>query len=358
MAFNQTNISTFRGDVFCLNFFRVQFFVMYLTKVIGGRKMKKLSSLLLILLLTIGVLAACGEQKETVKDEGNSSTEQKGEETAYPVTIKDALDNEVTIEAKPEKIVSLIPSNTEIAFALGLGEQVVGVSDFDNYPEEAAAKEKIGGMEINIEKIISLQPNLVLAHASAMNGTEGLQQLRDAGLTVLVINDAQNFEQVYDSIAMIGKATGEDKKAEELIKSMQGKLAEIKAKAGEIKEKKNVFVEVSPAPEVYTTGKNTFMDDMITLINAENVANDQEGWIKIDQETMIDRNPDVIITTYGYYTENAVEQVLARQGWENVNAIKNKQVIDVDSDRVTRSGPRIVEGVEELAKAVYPEVFK
>ncbi|MFJ5761293.1 ABC transporter substrate-binding protein [Neobacillus sp. NPDC093182] len=320
--------------------------------------MKKLSALLLILLLTIGALAACGEQKETVKDEGNSSTEQKGEETAFPVTIKDALDNEVTIKAKPEKIVSLIPSNTEIAFALGLEEQVVGVSDFDNYPEEAAAKEKIGGMEINIEKIISLQPNLVLAHASAMNGTDGLQQLRDAGLTVLVIHDAQNFEQVYDSIVMIGKATGENKKAEELIKSMQDKLAEIKAKAGEIKEKKKVFIEVSPAPEVFTTGKNTFMDEMISVINADNIANDQEGWIKIDQEVMIDRNPDVIITTYGFYTENAVEQVLSRQGWENVNAIKNKQVIDVDSDRVTRSGPRIVEGVEDLAKAVYPEVFK
>ncbi|MFP7296523.1 ABC transporter substrate-binding protein [Neobacillus niacini] len=320
--------------------------------------MKKLSSLLLILLLTIGALAGCGEQKEPVKDEGNRSSEQKGEETAFPVTIKDALDNEVTIEAKPEKIVSLIPSNTEIAFALGMGEQIVGVSDFDNYPEEAATKEKIGGMEINIEKIISLQPNLVLAHASAMNGTEGLQQLRDAGLTVLVINDAQNFEQVYDSIAMIGKAAGENKKAEELIKSMQDKLAEIKVKAGEIKEKKKVFVEVSPAPEVFTTGKNTFMDEMITLINAENTANDQEGWIKIDQEVMIERNPDVIITTYGNYTENAVEQVIERQGWENVNAIKNKQVIDVDSDSVTRSGPRIVEGVEELAKAVYPEVFK
>lgn len=331
---------------------------MYFDEVIGGRTMKKLSALLLILLLTIGALAACGEQKETAKNEGNSSSEQKGEETAFPVTIKDALDNEVTIDTKPEKIVSLIPSNTEIAFALGLGEQVVGVSDFDNYPEEAAKKEKIGGMEINIEKIISLQPNLVLAHASAMNGTEGLQQLRDAGLTVLVVNDAQKFEQIYDSIAMIGKATGENKKAEELIKSMQDKLAEIKAKAAEIKEKKKVFVEVSPAPEVFTTGKNTFMDDMITLINAENIANDQEGWIKIDQEVMIERNPDVIITTYGFYTENAAQQVLSRQGWENVNAIKNKQVIDVDSDRVTRSGPRIVEGVEDLAKAVYPEVFK
>jgi iron complex transport system substrate-binding protein len=321
--------------------------------------MKKLSSLLLILLLTIGALAACGEQKEPVKDVGNSSTEQKGEETAFPVTIKDALDNEVTIEEKPEKIVSVIPSNTEIAFALGLGNEVVGVSNYDNYPEEVASKEKIGDMELNIEKIISLQPNLVLAHEStADNGKEGLQQLRDAGIAVLIINDALNFEQVYETINTIGKATGETKAAEELIEGMQDKLAEIKAKAGEIKEKKKVFVEVSPAPDVFTTGKNTFMDEMINVVNAENIANDQEGWVKMDQESIIDRNPDVIITTYGFYTENATELLLSRQGWENVNAIKNKQVIDVDSDTVTRSGPRIVEGVEELAKAVYPEVFK
>jgi iron complex transport system substrate-binding protein len=329
------------------------------TKSFRGRKMKKLSTLYLILLLTIIALAACGEQKEPVKDEANSSTEQKGEETAFPVTIKDALDNDVTIEEKPEKIVSVIPSNTEIAFALGLEEEIVGVSNFDNFPEEVTSKEKIGDMELNIEKIISLQPNLVLAHESTADNTkEGLQQLRDAGITVLVIHDALNFDQVFDTIMMIGKATGETKKAEEVVTGMKNKLADIKAKAAEIKEKKKVFVEVSPAPEVFTTGKNTFMDQMISIINAENIAGDQEGWVQMDQEAIIDRNPDVIITTYGFYTENAAEQVLSRQGWENVNAIKNKQVIDVDSDRVTRSGPRIVEGVEDLAKAVYPQTFK
>lgn len=310
-------------------------------------------------MLTIGVLASCGEQKDTVKEENNSKTEQQSTDKAFPVTIKDALDQEVIIEEKPEKIVSLIPSNTEIVFALGLGEEVVGVSDYDNYPEEVSTKEKIGGMEINLEKIISLQPNLVLAHASsAHNGEEGLQQLKDAGIDVLVVNDAQNFDQVYDSIAMIGKATGETKKADELIAGMKEKLAVIKEKSAEIKEKKKVLVEVSPAPDIFTTGKNTFMNEMLEVINAENIANDQEGWIKIDQEAMLERNPDVIITTYGDYVENPPEQVIGRKGWENVNAIKNNQVIDVDSDRVTRSGPRVVEGVEDLAKAVYPEVFK
>ena len=138
--------------------------------------MKKLSTLLFLLMLTIGVLAACGEQKEQVKEQNNGNS-SKTEETAFPVTIKDALDNEITIKEKPEKIVSLIPSNTEIAFALGLGEEIVGVSNFDNYPEEVSTKEKIGDLNVNIEKVISLQPNLVLAHASTDLG-EGLQQLK------------------------------------------------------------------------------------------------------------------------------------------------------------------------------------
>jgi iron complex transport system substrate-binding protein len=321
--------------------------------------MKKLYSLLLVVLLIVGILAGCAEKKDQVKEENNTSVEKKAEAGAFPVTIKDALDNNIVIEKKPEKIVSLIPSNTEIAFALGLDNEVVGVSDFDNYPKEVTKKEKIGGQEINLEKIISLKPDVVLAHASSAHNSEaGLQQLKDAGITVLVVNEAQNFDQVYDSIDMIGKATGETEKSDEIIKGMKDKLAEIKAKAGEIKEKKKVLVEVSPAPEIYTPGKNTFMDEMLSVINAENIANDQEGWIKIDQEAMIKRNPDVIITTYGYYVKNPLEQVLSRKGWETVNAVKNKQVVDVDSDRVTRSGPRIVEGVEDLAKAVYPEVFK
>jgi iron complex transport system substrate-binding protein len=321
--------------------------------------MKKLYSLLLVVLLTVGVLAGCAEKKDQVKEETKTGVEKKTAEITYPLTLTDGTQNKVTIEKKPEKIVSLIPSNTEIVFALGLDKEVVGVTDFDNYPEAATKKEKIGGQEINLEKIVSLTPDLVLAHASwASTAEAGLQQLKDAGIPVLVVNDAQNFDQVFDSIDLIGKAVGETTKADALISGMKEKLEEIKAKAGEIKEKKKVLVEVSPAPEIYTTGKNTFMDQMLSVINAENIANDQEGWIKIDQEEMIKRNPDVIVTTYGFYVKNPVEQVLSRKGWETVNAVKNKHVVDVDSDRVTRSGPRIVEGVEDLAKAIYPEIFK
>lgn len=321
--------------------------------------MKKWYSLLFTVLLTLGVLAGCGQQNNQGNEKKETTGDKPTEQAAFPTTIKDALGNDVTIEKRPEKIVSLMPSNTEVAYALGLGDEIVGVSDFDNYPEEATKKEKVGGTEVNLEKIIALKPNLVLAHAStAHNAEAGLNQLKDAGIPVLVVNDAQSFDQVYDSILMIGKATGETQKAEELVKGMKDKLAEIKKKAAGITEKKKVFVEVSPSPEIYSPGNKTFMNEMLTAINAENVTSDLEGWAKVDQEAIIKHNPDVIITTYGYYVDNAMEQVLSRAGWENVTAIKSKQVIDVDSDRVTRSGPRIIEGVEDLAKAVYPEVFK
>ncbi|MCH1626419.1 ABC transporter substrate-binding protein [Ferdinandcohnia quinoae] len=325
--------------------------------------MKKLYSLLFLLLLSFGLLTGCGDgkDKQVKEDDSSKNTEQvdQAETAAFPVTIKDALDNEVVIEEKPAKIVSLIPSNTEIAFELGLGDEIVGVSDFDNYPEEAAKKEKIGGMEFNVEKIISLSPDLVLAHEStALNSTEGLQQLRDSGIKVFVVDDAQSIDAVYESILMVGKATGTVKEAETTVKAMKEKLAEIESKIADIADKKVVYVEVGPAPENYTTGKNTFMDGMLTILKAENVAGDQEGWVIMDQEALLQKNPDVIITTYGDYVEDPIGQVMNRDGWQDVSAVKNKQVADVNSDLVTRSGPRIIEGIEELAKAIYPEIFK
>jgi iron complex transport system substrate-binding protein len=318
--------------------------------------MKKMRSLFLALIAVLTILGACSNSNDV-----NQKQTETTKSSEFPVTIKDALDQEVVIEKKPERIISLLPSNTEIAFGLGLGKQIVGVSDFDNYPEEVKEKEKIGGMEFNVEKIISLKPDLVLAHASnANNAKAGLDQIRNAGIDVLVVNDANSFSKVYESIDMIGKATGKTKEATDMINEMKGKVEEIRKKAAEIKDDKKVkvFVEVSPAPDIFTTGKGTFLNEMLEIINAENAAADQEGWVQITEEAIIQLNPDVIVTTYGFYEKNPVKKVLSRKGWENVSAIKNKRVYDVNSDTVSRPGPRLVEGLEELASVVYPEVFK
>jgi iron complex transport system substrate-binding protein len=321
---------------------------------------QKFYALFALLALSLGILAGCGSTSEEAQDNQNTEgqTEQSEQQAAFPLTLTDALDNEVVIEEEPKTIVSLIPSNTEIVYELGLGEKVVGLSDYDNYPEETANVEKVGGMEFNVEKIVSLNPDIVLAHeSSALAAEAGLTQLKDAGITVFVVNDAVNFEEVYETINLIGQMTGTTEEAEALTADMKAKLDKIKEKAATVTEKKKVFVEVSPAPDIYTPGKNTFMDIMLQVINAENAAGDLDGWASIDQESIVERNPDVIITTYGYYSEDPVGQVTSREGWADMTAVKNKQVVDVHSDLVTRPGPRLVEGVEELAKAVYPEVF-
>ncbi|MEK3988275.1 helical backbone metal receptor [Robertmurraya sp. FSL R5-0851] len=319
---------------------------------------QKFYALFALLVLSLGILAGCGSTTENTEENQNTEGQtEKAEKAAFPVTIKDALDNEVVIEEEPASIISLIPSNTEIIYELGLGDKVVGLTTNDTYPEETAEVEKVGDFNVDIEKVIALNPDLVLAHESSAASSEaGFQQMRDAGIKVFIVNDAVNFEDVYDTIGIIGQLTGTTEEAEALTADMKAKIEEIKEKAATVTEKKKVYIEISPAPDIYSVGKNTFMDVMLQTINAENATGDLEGWPSIDQESILERNPDVIIATYNYI-EDPVGQLMAREGWADVSAIKNKQVVDVNPDLVNRPGPRVVEGVEELAKAVYPEVF-
>ncbi|MBW3114404.1 MULTISPECIES: ABC transporter substrate-binding protein [Bacillaceae] len=319
--------------------------------------MKHTFKVILSLFLAVGFLSACGTN-DGDQSKNKENAEVSGDSSEFPLSLNDALNHKVTLEEQPKHIVSLIPSNTEILFELGLNREIVGVSDFDNYPKEAADKEKIGGMEFNVEKIVSLEPDLVLAHEStAKSAEEGLNQLKDAGINVFIVEDAKSFEEVYTTINDIGVLVGKKDKAASIVSDMKSDLEEIEKKANEVSNKKRVYVEVSPSPDIYSTGKNTFINQMLSMVNADNVMSEQEGWVKVNQESVISSNPDVIITTYGYYSENPKEQVMKRDGWKDVNAVKNGHVYDVHSDLVTRTGPRLVEGVEEIAKSIYPEVF-
>lgn len=311
--------------------------------------MKKRAGIWTALLLAVVMLAGCGNPA----DQKDSKAKQKTE--AFPVTIDDASNQDVTIKKEPKKIVSLMPSNTEITYALGLGDKVVGVTTNDTYPKEVKKVEKVGDMNVNVEKVISLKPDLVLAHESSMSA-DAIKQLKDAGITVLTVNDAQSFSEVYKSIEMIGEAGGAEKKADQLVESMKSDLKDIQEKAKTISkdEEKSVFIEVSPDPDIYTTGKDTFMNEMLNVIHAKNAAADQTGWVQMTDEAIVKLNPDAIVTTDGVKAK-AVEK---RDGWSEINAVKHHRVYDVDPDLVTRSGPRLIEGVEELAESIYPDTFK
>ncbi|MFJ7731261.1 ABC transporter substrate-binding protein [Lysinibacillus sp. NPDC097231] len=324
--------------------------------------MKKFWKIGLSAFLAIGLLAACNT-KEATNEKPLSSEQQKQQETSkvdeatFPITVTDATGKDITLEAAPEKIVSLIPSNTEILFGLGLNNEIVGVTDNDDYPAEATKKEKVGGMEYNVEQIIALKPDIVFAHESSMSFSEGaIEQLEAAGVKVFVVTNAKDFNETYTTIEQLGRATGKLPEAEKIIANMKAKVEEIQAKLEGVEPKK-VFVEASDEPEIYTTGNGTFMNVMLDMIHAENVAADSNDWYKIDAEQIIVKNPDVIVVTYNYVPD-ILTKIPQRAGFETINAVKNKAIVQVDENTTSRQGPRLADGLEELAKAIYPEAFK
>ncbi|AMQ07981.1 ABC transporter substrate-binding protein [Sporosarcina psychrophila] len=319
--------------------------------------MKKIWQLGLTAFLAVFLLAACGTAATPDKPKVDGTPEAEVVKADFPLTLTDSVGNEITLETAPATIVSMVPSNTEILFELGLGDAIVGVNDYDDYPAEALKKEKIGGQDFNVEKIVSMNPEIVFAHESGLGkGKEGLQQIRDAGIPVFVVKNAASFEETYTTIETIGQATGKTVEAEKIITDMKAKVEDVLAKLVTVDNKKTVFVETSPEPNIYTPGKNTFMDQMLEMIGAENIAADQEDWFMIAPEEIINRNPDVIIVLYDYI-ETAVADVYARPGFDTITAIKEKAVVQVKENITSRTGPRLAEGLEEIAKAIYPEAF-
>ncbi|MGE7927786.1 ABC transporter substrate-binding protein [Lysinibacillus xylanilyticus] len=321
--------------------------------------MKKIWKIGLSAFLALGLLAACNT-KEATNEKPSSSAQQettKVDQATFPMKITDATGKDITLEAPPEKIVSLIPSNTEILFGLGLNGEIVGVTDNDDYPAEATKKDKVGGMDYNVEKIIALSPDIVFAHASGMGNSKGaIEQLEAAGVKVFVVADAKNFNETYTTIEQLGQATGKLEEAKKIVANMKAKVKEIEMKLDGVEPKK-VFVESSDEPQIYTTGKGTFMNEMLEMIHAENVAADVNDWYQIDAEQIIAKNPDVIVVAYNYVPD-ILKKIPQRAGFETITAVKNKAIVQVDENITSRQGPRLADGLEELAKAVYPEEFK
>ncbi|WJE16441.1 ABC transporter substrate-binding protein [Halobacillus sp. ACCC02827] len=312
----------------------------------------------MLLMFAVGCSDDSNETEQGADAGAEETTDQQGNSAEFPVTVTDGSGEEVTIEEEPETIVSLIPSNTEITFALGQGDKLIGVDTYSNYPEEANDIEKIGAQEMDVEKILSLDPDLALVtDFHQENNRDILDKFEESGIDVVVVDSAESFDAVYDHIELLGDVEGASEEADELVGDMQSSLEKIKEKAEAVEEKKRVWVEVAPSPDIYTTGTGTFMNEMLEAIHAENTAADQEGWVKMTEEEAVQKNPDVIITTYGYYVDNPEEQVLDRAGWAEVPAVKQEQVFDVNNDTVTRPGPRLIDGVETLGKLIYPEVF-
>ncbi len=318
----------------------------------------KIKSFLLLSIPLALTLGACQDDSAEAP-----ATEETPEETATetsgdtPYTVTDDRGEDIEFEQAPETIVSLIPSNTEIVFALGAGEQLVGVTDFDNYPEAAQDIERVSdSVEFNAEKIIQLDPDVVLAYSTG-EAPPALSQLEDADIPVFVIQSATSFDEVYGDIEQIASVLAKEEQGAEVIEGIQTQIEDVQERLAAVEEQEEVYVEISPSPEIYTTGKSTFMQEILDHAQVTNVFEDLEGWPNISEEEVITRDPETILTTVSY-VEDAVGDIEARDSWSAVEAIENGEVHFIDSDITSRPGPRIGEAVQLVAETVYPELME
>ena len=275
-----------------------------------------------------------------------------------PVTITDDLGVTVTIDKYPERIVSLSPANTEILFALGLGDRIVGVTEYCTYPEAALSKDKIGGFStINTEKIAVLNPDLLVAADG--NSEETIAHLRELGYTIITVN-ADTIDTTLADIRLIGKAAGVESAAEELVSSMQADLAEIaeKTKGAE----KPTILHCMWTDPLWVSGSGTFQDEMISAAGGVNAAAAEGGWVALTMEKFLTMNPDIIVVDsgdgMGVGTDDALKNFFLKDSrMQSLSAVQNERVYVVNADIIDRGGPRIVEGVEALAEIAHPDIF-
>jgi|CZCA01.1.fsa_nt_gi iron complex transport system substrate-binding protein len=269
--------------------------------------------------------------------------------TSGQVTVIDALGREVKVDLPVEAIVSIAPSNTEILFALGLGEKVVGVTEACDYPEDAKSKPKVGQVEMNIEKIANISPDLVVAVASMQLPV--IETLSSLGIPVLAL-DPKNLSDVLDSITLVGKVTGREEAARLLVERLKSRIQDIQRKAAKAvagEGRPRVFVEIWDDP-LMTAGPGTFIDELIRLAGGENIAGDAGmEWPEFSLEVVIERDPDVIITVW-----REPEDVCTRPAWSRISACKTRRIQQVNPDILTRPGPRLVEGLAELLEIMHP----
>jgi len=274
---------------------------------------------------------------------------------AFPLTITDDAGRTVTIKAEPKRVVSLAPSNTETIYALGKGANVVGVTQYCNYPPEAKEKPQVGGFsKIDLEKVVGLAPDLVLAtnlHAKSI-----VPELEKRGLVVVVV-EPKNVSEVVSKMATFGKLLGASAQATQLSAQMQSRIDAVASKVATAKTKPRVFYEIDAS--LYTPGPGSFIDDLLTKAGGANIAANAKGsYVQLSAEVILAQDPEVILLGDMLFGETP-EKLKARAGWSNLTAVKNNRVVPIaNEDVVARPGPRIVEGLELVARALYPDLFK
>ncbi|WP_299463306.1 ABC transporter substrate-binding protein [uncultured Gimesia sp.] len=329
--------------------------------------MNKFDPRLILIFLALWASAGCGSEKseQNLKSgQITASSTKKQNPSGFPATVKDDRGVEVAIAQKPVRIVSLLPSHTEILFAIGAGEQMVGCTTYCNYPAETEQLKKVALSSpgsVSLEALVALQPDLIFL------GGDYQRLLADqlSKLQVPVLSfESQSVADIEHSIRGISRSTGHVESGETLIRKIKQDIAALQARVKPYQKQgePRVFYQVWDQP-LMTAGPASFIGELIDLIGGENVFADVEiAYPQVSEETLILRNPDVILMPYvkGGPTDVAasLRTLNARPGWKEMNAVKNKRLYIIEDDLISRPGPRVVQGLQKIAQALYPEAFQ
>lgn len=319
------------------------------------------SALLALLVVLALFAAACGDDDDDVASSGDTSSDAgdaatddgsdaTDDDTAFPVTV--AVDGvDTTIEAQPTAIVSISPTGTEMLFAIGAGDQVVAVDDFSYFPEEAPVTD-LSGNDPNIEAILSYEPDLVV-----MSGDRNdvAPALADVGVPSLILTSAQTFDDTYTQIEVLGAATGHVGDAAELVSSMQTEIDELVAEIPERDEMLTYYHELDDT--LFSVTSQTFIGQVYALAGLENVADaadpdgENGGYPQLSAEFLVDADPDLIFLADTKCCAQDADTVAARGGFDELTAVQNGNIVELDDDIASRWGPRIVDFLRTIVEA-------
>jgi len=266
----------------------------------------------------------------------------------------------VKINGPINRIVSTAPSNTEIIVDIGQADKLVAIDRWS-----ANVSNVLSGLPLldffypDAEVLINLEPDLIIAsgHNPTGTGEDPFRLLREMGIAVVYIPMSESIEEIYNDIRFIAELLQAEKEGEELINSMRAQIAEITQRAARIDTKRSVYFEISAAPDMMTFGKNSFIDDMIYTIGARNIFGNEDWLVMPDAEAVINRNPDVILTSVNYI-DDPIGEIKSRIGFNHISAVINNRVYEIDNDSSSRPSSRIILALRQMSKAVYPELYE
>ena len=267
----------------------------------------------------------------------------------------------ITLPAKVERIVSMAPSTTEILIDLGVADKIIAADT--NTQKDGLLKQNIpyfDMMKPDAEKLIALKPDVVfISGMSNAKGNTPFSPLIDAGICVVNIPSSSSIEAIYLDIAYIAAVVKHEGNGAKIIANMKKEIEAVRKKGASIAKdkKKTVYFEIGAAPYMYSLGTGTFINEMIEIIGAQNILADQKSWVSVSDEMVLAKDPDVILTNVNYIP-NPIDEIMARSGWASLKAVKSKKVFGIDTNSSSRPNHNIIKALKEMAKAVYPEIYK